>query len=366
MAVNKALKDFFKTTVKKNAVQQQVNIWLDTGMPHLNKAISGNYRNGFPCGRIIEIFGWESSGKTYIATQAMIAAQKAGGIAIFMDHEKSFDAGLAAKCGMNVGEDGDWIYQQPETFEESIEYSSYIVKQIRESKVIKKEAPIVLVFDSLASMVPKQIFDKFEKKANGKATDKDNLNMNDNTALARATSANFPALSQWASKYNVCMIFLNQCRQDIGVVFGDNTKATGGKAPAFYASVRIQLGKSQIKDGKDRIGDIVTANVIKNKVAPPFKKASWNFFYDTDIGIDSMDSLIDHMLAIGYMKKNASGKIMIGEKSYSRKDAVEMIKRIEKDKLVDSLEKWHEDNKEAADAAMEGEKVEEVEEESED
>ncbi|PHM52346.1 recombinase RecA [Xenorhabdus hominickii] len=358
MAKNSALKDFFKNTVKKNAEQQHVKIWLDTGMPQLNKAVSGSYRNGFPCGRIVEIFGWESSGKTYIATQAMIAAQKAGGVAIFMDHEKSFDSGLAEKCGLNVGTDGDWIYQQPETFEESIEYSSYIVKTLRDSKAIKPDAPIALVFDSLASMVPLQIFQKFEKKANGKATDKDNLNMNDNTALARCTSSHFPALAQWANKYNVCMIFLNQCRQDIGVVFGDNTKAPGGKAPAFYASVRIQLGKSQIKEGSERIGDVVTAKVIKNKVASPFKNASWSFYYDTDIGIDAIDSLVDHMMKIGYLKKNTSGKILIGEKTHSRKEVVEIFRQLDKAKIVDLLEKWHGDNAEFADAAMDGSKPE--------
>ncbi|PHM69544.1 recombinase [Xenorhabdus sp. KJ12.1] len=363
MATNDALKKFFKSTVKSNAKQQHVKVWLNTGLPHLNKAVSGKYSGGLPCGRIIEIFGWESSGKTYIATQVMKSAQQAGGVAIFMDHEKSFDSLLGEKCGLNVGDDGDWIYQQPETFEESIEYSASIVKAMRDSKVIKPEAPIVLVFDSLASMVPNQIFQKFENKASGKGKDKDNLNMNDNTALARCTSSHFPALAQWANKYNVCMIFLNQCRLDLGVTFGDNTKAPGGKAPAFYASVRIQLSKAQIKEGAERIGDVVTAKVIKNKVAPPFKTASWSFYYDTDIGIDSTESLVEHMLNIGYLQKNASGRILLGDKAYSRKEVIENFKKLPTEKIIELLEKWHTENAEIADAAMDGSEPEDHEEE---
>ncbi|MDC9581913.1 hypothetical protein PSI15_10105 [Xenorhabdus sp. PR6a] len=357
------MKKFFKSKVKFNAKQQHVEVWLDTGLPHLNKAISGKYNGGFPCGRIVEIFGWESSGKTYIATQAMISGQKAGGISMFMDHEKSFDSLLAEKCGLNVGEDGNWIYQQPETFEESLEYASYIVKEIRDGKIIPPTAPIVLVFDSLATMVPKQIFEKFANKASGKATKKDDLNMNDNTALARCTSSHFPALSQWASKYNVCMIFLNQCRQDLSVTFGDNTKAPGGKAPGFAASVRVQLSKSQIKEGTERVGDVVTAKIIKNKVAPPFKTASWSFYYNTEIGIDATESLVDHMLAVGYLKKNDSGRILLGEKAYSRKEVVENFKKLPTEKIIELLEKWHTENAEIADAAMDGGEPEDYEEE---
>ncbi|MEQ4658408.1 hypothetical protein AB7Z54_14640 [Providencia manganoxydans] len=362
-----AMRNFFKKNVKKNAEHQHVSIWLDTGMPHFNKAISGKYTGGFPCGRITEIFGWESSGKTYVATQAMIACQKMGGIAIFMDHEKSFDSQLAAKCGLNVGDDGNWIYQHPKTFEESIIYAGNIIKQIRDEKIIEPETPITLVFDSLASMIPKQLYEKMMNKADGKKSKKDDVNMNDNTALARCTSTYFPTLASWASDFNVCMLFLNQCRQDIGVVFGDNTKAAGGKSPAFYASLRIQLSKAQIKDKgtNERVGDVVTAKAIKNKVAPPFKTASWNFYYDTDIGIDSTESLVDHMLAIGYLKKDSAGKILLNEKSYSRKNIIDNFKLIEKHRIVELLEKWHIENAEKADAAMDMDKEDIPEEEPE-
>ncbi|GAA0352995.1 hypothetical protein L9H26_19090 [Morganella psychrotolerans] len=346
---------FFKKHVKKNAEQQHVTVWLDTGLPHLNKAVSGSYSGGFPCGRVSEVFGWESSGKTYIATQAMISCQKVGGIAIFMDHEKSFDSKLAEKCGLDVGENGNWIYQHPKNFEESIAYAGNICRTIREEKIIDPETPITLVFDSLAFMIPKQIQEKMTNKANGKESKKDDLNMNDNTALARCTAAYFPTIASWASDYNVCVLFLNQCRQDLSVTFGDNTKAAGGKTPAFTCSVRVQLSKAQIKDKTthERIGDVVTAKVIKNKVAPPFKTASWNFYYDTDIGIDSTESLVDHMLLIGYLQKNSSGRIMLGDKAYSRSDVIASFKKMPNDKIVSLLERWYKDNAEAADSATE-------------
>ncbi|WP_342345327.1 hypothetical protein [Escherichia coli] len=185
---------------------------------------------------------------------------------------------------------------------------------------------ICIVADSLASMVPNSKAEKFDKMAEGTAKDKDQLNMNDNTALARATSANFPTLALWARKYNACIIFLNQVRTKIGVMFGDPTTSPGGDSPKFYASVRIRLGASVMKDGKEKIGQDVGAECIKNKVAPPFGKCSWKFYFDPTRGLDVVESLVEYMLEEGYLPKSASGRVEIGEKKYTKSQIVEMYR----------------------------------------
>ena len=211
-----------KKKIGSNDEIQKVTHWIDTGFPPLNKAISGRYDGGFPCGRIVEVFGPPSAGKTFLATAAMISAQKQDGLAVFLDHENSFDVGLAVANGLNADEDdGQWVYKQPDTFEDSVELIGTILKLVRDEELIPESAPICIVADSLASMVPNSKAEKFEKMAEGTAKDKDQLNMNDNTALARATSANFPTLALWARKYNACLIFLNQMRTNLGIMFGD-------------------------------------------------------------------------------------------------------------------------------------------------
>lgn len=265
-----------KKKIGSNDEIQKVTHWIDTGFPPLNKAISGRYDGGFPCGRIVEVFA-AKRGENFLATAAMISAQKQDGLAVFLDHENSFDVGTAVANGLNADEDdGQWVYKQPDTFEDSVELIGTILKLVRDEELIPESAPICIVADSLASMVPNSKAEKFEKMAEGTAKDKDQLNMNDNTALARATSANFPTLALWARKYNACIIFLNQVRTKIGVMFGDPTTSPGGDSPKFYASVRIRLGASVMKDGKEKIGQDVGAECIKNKVAPPYGKCTGN------------------------------------------------------------------------------------------
>lgn len=201
----------------------------------------------------------------------------------------------------------------------------YVKHQNEEGKDVTT-AYICIVADSLASMVPNSKAEKFDKMAEGTAKDKDQLNMNDNTALARATSANFPTLALWARKYNACIIFLNQVRTKIGVMFGDPTTSPGGDSPKFYASVRIRLGASVMKDGKEKIGQDVGAECIKNKVAPPFGKCSWKFYFDPTRGLDVVESLVEYMLEEGYLPKSASGRVEIGEKKYTKSQIVEMYR----------------------------------------
>lgn len=262
-----------------NDEEATVKNWLDSGFPPLNNASSSDWDGAIPCGRVIEVAGPPSAGKTAIATNAGAMAQKLGGVFGFMDHERSFSFHLAEKLGVDTTP-GRFIYKKPKTFEESVAIFHLTVKTIREKKLIAADAPIVWVFDSLAAMVPQSIL----TDSKGKERDATDRNMNDNTALARATSAHFPAIAMIAEEYNVAVIFLNQIRTKIGVMFGDPRKTTGGDSPAFYFSQRLWLSASQIKDKKtgEVIGMEVTGNYVKNKCARPFAKAKWRFMFQPD------------------------------------------------------------------------------------
>ncbi|MDV2280545.1 hypothetical protein [Klebsiella pneumoniae] len=161
-----ALAMALKKKIGSNDEIQKVSHWIDSGFPPLNKAISGRYDGGFPSGRIVEIFGPPSAGKTFLATAAMVSAQKQEGLAVFLDHENSFDVGLAVANGLNADEDdGQWVYKQPDTFEESVELIGTILKLVRDEELIPADAPICIVADSLASMVPNSKAEKFDKMA---------------------------------------------------------------------------------------------------------------------------------------------------------------------------------------------------------
>jgi protein RecA len=253
-----------------------VDHWLDTGFPVLNNASGARWEAGFPVGRVIEVAGPPSAGKTAIATAAMAAAQKAGGLAGFMDHERSFSLRLAPKLGLNPEE--RFVYKKPKTFEESVAIFHLAVKTVRDKKLIPVEAPICWVFDSLAAMVPHAVL--FDDKGNPR--DPKTRNMRDNVALASACSAHFPAIAQIAEEYGVCVIFLNQFRNKIGVTFGDPRKTTGGDSPAYYFSQRLWLSASQVKKGTEVVGMEVTGKFMKNKVARPFATATWYFMFEPD------------------------------------------------------------------------------------
>lgn len=301
--------------IGKNDDEATVKHWLDSGFPPLNNASSSDWNDAFPVGRLIEIAGPPSAGKTAIATQAMVAAQKAGGIAIFMDHERSFSFKLAERIGLNTK--AGFVYKKPETFEESVAIFHLAVKTIREKKLIDKNAPICAVFDSLAAMTPQSIL--YDSK--GKPRSAEDRNMNDNTALSRATSAHFPSISQIAEKYDVCVIFLNQMRTKIGVMFGDPRKTTGGDSPEFYFSQRLWLSASQIKKGTEIIGMEVTGSYKKNKVNRPFKTAKWRFMFQED-GTGRFDrerSLIEFLEELGQLEKgNKAGNVVFDGKEINK------------------------------------------------
>jgi len=211
---------------------------------------------GYPKGRVIEIFGPESSGKTTLTIHAIAECQKQGGIAAFIDAEHSFDASYAQALGVNID---DLIISQPDNGEQALEIAD---------NLIRSGAIDLLVVDSVAALTPKA-------EIEGEMGD------SQMGLQARLMSKALRKLTGSIKKANCCTIFINQLREKIGVMFGNPETTTGGNALKFYASVRLDIRRSsQIKEGEEVIGNRTKVKVVKNKVAPPFKSQSLIFFTD--------------------------------------------------------------------------------------
>jgi recombination protein RecA len=245
---------------------------------------------GVPFGRIIEVYGPESSGKTTLCQHIIAECQKMGGVAAFVDVEHSLDPNWLDVCGVNVD---DLIVSQPDTGEQALD--------IVEMYVRSKEIDLVIV-DSVAALVPKA-------EIEGEMGDS-------HMALqARLMSQAMRKLAGVVKQSNTCLIFTNQLRQKIGVVFGDPETTTGGMALRFYAAIRIDLRKSErIKDKDDVTGNEVKATIKKNKVAPPYKIAKFEIRYDE--GISKLQELIDYGIEYKLIEKTSSqgGWFTIGDK----------------------------------------------------
>lgn len=308
--------------IGENAKQIGIKNWMSTGIPELDAALSGKFEGGgVPGGRMIEIFGPASSGKTFLATMIMKAAQDAGGIAGFSDHERSFEPRLAASLGMDVSADsGRFVYKRPETFEDSIALATTFCEQVRKQKLIPDDAPLVWVFDSVAAMVPhEKMYD-----AKGKRRVAGDYNMRDKLALATATSQSYPQLAQFAEDYNMTIILLNQIRLKPGVMYGDPTTTPGGGAAEFYASIRISLGRKMITNGetgdkKETLGQEITASLVKNKVTRPFQKAKWRVMYNMKgfgAYVDVIGSTVDFMVRKNLFQRDGNYIVWEGKKLY--------------------------------------------------
>jgi recombination protein RecA len=309
-AMSKIEKDFGKGSIMRMGDEKVENVdVIPTGSIGLDLALGVG---GYPRGRIIEIYGPESSGKTTLAITAIAEAQKQGGIAAFIDAEHAFDRFYAEKLGVDV--DNLWI-SQPDNGEQALQIAD---------QLISSSAIDILVVDSVAALTPK-------KEIEG--------DMGDSAVglQARLMSQALRKLTATISKTNTCCIFINQLREKIGVMFGNPETTTGGNALKFYSSVRLDIRRvTTLKDGDNVYGNHVRVKVVKNKVAPPFRKAEFDILFGQ--GINKVGEILDLGVEHDIVSKSGSWFSYNGSKLGQGRDATMQLLK-DNPELCEEIEK---------------------------
>ena len=308
-AMSKIEKDFGKGSIMRMGDEKIENVEvISTGSLGLDVALGVG---GYPKGRIVEIYGPESSGKTTLAIHAIAEAQKQGGIAAFIDAEHAFDRFYAEKLGVDV--DNLWI-SQPDNGEQALQIAD---------QLISSSAVDILVVDSVAALTPKkEIEGDMGESAVG--------------LQARLMSQALRKLTATIAKTNTCCIFINQLREKIGMMFGNPETTTGGNALKFYSSVRLDIRRvTSVKDGDNIIGNHVRVKVVKNKVAPPFRKSEFDIMFG--VGINKIGEIVDLGVEYNIIQKSGSWFSYNGSKLAQGREATMTLLR-DNPELCEELE----------------------------